>query len=204
MVIVNRNFKDATDAEFENKALNVSVRLEDKTIISTTYPELAALQAAVKTFSEALALAVDRGRTAVLRKNAARKALEKELKKAAIFVEMVAGDDPSIVVACGFEVKKPREPRPVVAAPQNIQVESGTNPGEILISVDAVADVQIYSYEYTTDPLSDTSTWITELDTRCAHLVAGLKPGQKYWFRVAAVGLRGVKMYSSVVACFVQ
>ena len=204
MTITNPTLARYPDAEFENKSTNISVQLANKTIFPTPFPELEALTAAVKAFSEALALAIDGGRIAVSKKNAARKALEKMLKKAAGYVAMVAGDDTTIAITAGFETKKPKGPRPSVTAPENIQVESGNNPGEVIVSVDAVADVKTYTFEYTTDPLSDNSTWITEMDTRCSHAFTGLKPGQKYWFRVAAVGLRGAKVYSNVVACFVQ
>lgn len=202
--IVNPTFSRSTDADFENKCVNVVVQLADNTIFSTPYPEFAAFEAAVKTFSETLALAADRGRTAVSRKNAARKVVEKHLVKVANFVALVAGDDLSIVIKVGFKTKKPRQPRPAITAPENLQTESGNNPGEILISVSPVKGAKTYLFEYTTDPLSENSTWKTEPDSRSEHLIAGLKPGQKYWFRVAAVGLRGIKMYSIVISCFIQ
>jgi len=44
---------------------------------------------------------------------------------------------------------------------------------------------------------------ITEMDTRSSLLFTGLKPGQKYWFRVAAVGVRGAKVYSNEISSFV-
>ena len=204
VVIVNPTFDRYSDAEFENKSTNVSAQVAKELVSGKKYAEADALAAAVKAFSEALALAIDGGKTAVAKKNAARKALARQLKMAAGFVTMVAADDESIVIAAGFETKKPRESRPAISAPQNIQLESGSNAGDIVVSVDAVDDVKTYMFEYTADPLTGTSKWITELDTRSSFEIAGLTPGQKYWFRVAAIGKRGAKVYSNEVATFVR
>jgi len=98
---------------------------------------------------------------------------------------------------------KPREPRPGVTAPENIRVKAGENSGELRVSVSAVDDVKTYLFEPSADPLTENSTWITEMDTRSSLLFTGLKPGQKYWFRVAAVGVRGAKLYSNEISSFV-
>ena len=204
ITVVNTAFDRAKDADFENMSLNVATQLANKAIFTPPFAELEALTAAVKTYSDALAQSFDRGRVAIAKKNAARKALGKLLKKAALYVSLVAGEDESIIIGAGFRVKKPRGSRPAVTAPQNIQVESGTNTGEVLISVDAVADAKTYFFEYAVDQDLEKNAWVSELDSRCVHLVRGLKPGQKYWFRVAAVGLRGAKAYSNVIAVFAQ
>jgi hypothetical protein len=204
MPVTNPIFANTSDADFENKATFVSVILEDKKLFEITYPGLDKLVAAVKDYSASLAPAANGGRVEVAKKNAARKAVEKLLKTAANYVSMVAADDISIILAAGFEAKKARETRPAISAPENIQVESGMNSGEMVVSVDTVKDVKTYHFDYTPDPLSDTSNWITETDTRSTHEFAGLKPGQKYWFRVAAIGVRSTRVYSNVVASFVR
>lgn len=204
MILVNVTFGDLSDAEFENRLQNIVLQLKNKTIFPNPFEGLDALEASAKVFSEALVQAMDGSRLAKARKNAARKEATKLLKKAAYYVAMVAGDDVTIVIAGGFDPRKPREPRSAVVAPENITLESGANPGEIIVSVKPVDGVLIYHYEYTTDPLSDISSWITEPDTRSSHLISGLKPGQKYWFRVAAVGVRGTTVYSLVVWSYVK
>jgi hypothetical protein len=204
MTVKNPTFSHSSDADFENKSTVVSVVLANKELFVNAYPDLDKLTAAVKDFSATLAPAANGDRVEVAKKNAARKAVEKLLKTAAAYVSMVAGDDISLILAAGFEATKAREPRPAIGAPENIQVESGMNPGEMVVSVDTVKDVKAYHFDYTADPLSDTSNWVTETDTRSTHEFAGLKPGQKYWFRVAAIGVRSTRVYSNVVASFVR
>jgi hypothetical protein len=204
MIVKNPTFANTSDADFENKSTFVSVVLADKTRFQTAYPDLDKLTAAVKEFTVTLGPAANGGRVEIAKKNEARKEVEKLLKTAAAYVAMVAGDNISIILESGFEAKKAREARPTIGAPENIQVESGMNTGEMVLSVDTVKDAKTYHFEYTADPLSDTSTWITALGTRSTYEFAGLKPGQKYWFRVAAVGVGGAKVYSNEVASFVR
>lgn len=204
MIPINTSFGNLTDADFEVTTQNILLRLKTEKIFTPPFAGLADLEAALTAFSEAFVQAINGDRVAIARKNAARKTVDKILIKAAGYVTMIAGDDVTIIVMAGFTARKPRSPRPSIVVPENLKVVSGSNPGEILISVDAVDGVQNYSFEYATDPLVESSIWIVELDTRSVHLVTGLKPGQKYWFRVAAVGLRGAKMYTDIVFCFVQ
>ena len=204
MLPINTSFGSYSDAEFENKAQNIFQLISTEKSFTPPFAGMAALEASIKTYSEVLAASMNGDRLIIAKKNAARTALEKMLKKVAGYVTMIAGDDTTLISLSGFDVRKPREPRPAVSAPENIQVESGDNDGELLVSVNAVSDVKTYHFEHTADPLTESSTWTTALETRSSHLFTGLKPGQKYWFRVAAVGLRGIKVYSNEVACFAQ
>lgn len=204
MNLINTAFGNYTDTAFENKAQNILLQQKNKTLFPSSFPELDALEAAVKAFSDALAGALDGGRILTAKKNAARKALQMMLLKVAGFVAMVAGDDVTIILAAGFDARKPREPRPAITTPENLMVESGANSGEVIVSVDAVNYVKMYHFEYTTDPLSETSVWITETDTRSSHRIVGLKAGQKYWFRVTAIGVRGRMVCSVVTPAYVK
>jgi len=204
MIPINTSFGSYSDAEFENKAQNIFQLISTEKSFTPPFAGMAAFEACIKTYSEVLAVSMNGDRLIIAKKNAARTALEKMLKKVAGYVTMIAGDDTTLISLSGFDVRKPREPRPAVSAPENIQVKSGDNDGELLVSVNAVSDVKTYHFEHTADPLTESSTWTTALETRSSHLFTGLKPGQKYWFRVAAVGLRGIKVYSNEVACFAQ
>ena len=203
MTKINSYFGRYPDAEFENATQNIYQKLLKEKVFTPAFAEMTAFEALMKEYSDTLALATDGGRVAIAKKNAARKALDKMLKKVAGYVAMIAGDDPTIIVMSGFEVRKERESRPRVTTPENIQVGAGENSGEVMVSVDAVADVKTYLFEHSADPLTENSSWKTGMDTRSWFLIKGLKPGQKYWFRVAAVGLRGAKVYSNEISSFV-
>src|SRR3954470_17671200 len=110
--ITNPIFAGYSDAVFENKSINISVQLANKTIFHIDFPQLDALTATVKTFSELLVLSMEGSKIAIAKKNATRKTIEKLLKQAASYVCMVAGDDTSVVITAGFEPTKPRQARP--------------------------------------------------------------------------------------------
>jgi hypothetical protein len=54
------------------------------------------------------------------------------------------------------------------------------------------------------DPLTDSSVWQNEPDSRISHVIGGLESGKKYWFRVGAIGLRGARAYSNPVSYYIQ
>ena len=64
--------------------------------------------------------------------------------------------------------------------------------------------MKAYIYGYTPDPVTDSSKWEEEIDTKVKHSFKGLKPATKYGVRVAAVGKGDVKIDSHIISYIVQ
>jgi hypothetical protein len=198
------NFPRYTDAAFENKVQSIiAAVLLNSAVFTSPTPAIAALQAAVKAFGDALIAAANGGRMEAAQKNKCRDILEGLMRQLAGYVTMIAGDDKAILSSSGFDLSKDIEAGPDVVAPL-ADVVAGINPGEVECNVETVKGAKSYSYEYTADPLTDSSVWLNEPDSRISHLITGLQSGKKYWFRVAAIGLRGARAYSNPVSYYIQ
>ncbi|WP_243350251.1 fibronectin type III domain-containing protein [Parabacteroides sp. FAFU027] len=120
------------------------------------------------------------------------------------YVELEANGSRTIMLSSGFDVSKERTSTVELDQPQNVKVFDGKNPGELVASCDGLAGAKSYIFQYTTDPLSDSSVWTNEPTTKSEFTFKGLKSGQKYWFRVVAVGSNDQRTVSIVVSRIVQ
>lgn len=187
-----------------NKALVILLAMTNNKFFPTPVPTLADLKAAIDAYSAALSAAEHGSRAQRIDKKLKRQALETLLYDLSIYITATAKGDAAMLATCGFDQYKERSKTAAITAPQDIQVILRNHAGEIEIKISSVKKVKNYSYEYTLDPLSETSVWISEIDSRSRHLFKGLQSGKKYWFRVAANGVRGMKEYSIMVSCIVQ
>ena len=102
MIPINTSFGSYSDAEFENKAQNIFQLISTEKSFTPPFAGMAALEASIKTYSEVLAASMNGDRLIIAKKNAARTALEKMLKKVAGYVTMIAGDDTTLISLSGF------------------------------------------------------------------------------------------------------
>lgn len=192
-----------SDAQLESFARGVYASMFNNPNFISPTPTLDVLMAAIVAFSDALTATADGSRTKIAIKNKSRKALETVLKQLSRYVSMIAGDDKSIVLSGGFQTQKEGEPSPAPVAPL-IEVVAGVNPGEAEIRITRIKGAQSYNYEYTPDPVTENSVWLSEPDSRIEHLVTGLPSGKRYAFRASIIGLRGARAYSAVVFLYIQ
>lgn len=200
---VKSSFLMYTDSDLETKAGNVVTNFKNNKAFVNPVPAVTVVEDALARYSEAVKAAIDGGRAAVAAKNQARKALEGMLRQWANYANMIAAGDLSILAACGLDVAKERGSSTPLTTPQIVKVASGKNPGEVEVTVTCTG-AQNYIYEYTADPLTDTSVWGQDVSRLKKHLITGLKPVSKVWLRVTARGSRDSKATSNIVSYHVQ
>ena len=193
-----------SDAALETKAENVVLNMTDNANFPKPNPTIASLQEAITAFSEAMAAAIDGGRIRIAERKQARKVLEGLMIQLSSYVMMTANGDVNILISSGLDMFKEPETSAPLETPQAPELSSGANTGEVLVKVAVVKGARSYFFEYTADPLSDSSAWQQVVDTRSKLLITGLPAGKKYWFRVTAIGLRGVKTAGKEVSYIVQ
>lgn len=198
------SFWDHSDLELENKAQAIALAMTDNEYFKNPTPDVPELLDAISTFSDTLAAAENGGRQQIIEKNAARKELVRVLRELGNWITMIAKGDEKILASCGYDLYGKRSAAVAITAPQIVKVISRSHPGEVEIVISGVKGKLTYSYEYTLDPLAENSVWHDEPETLRRHIIRGLQSGKKYWFRVAAIGPRGVKEYSILVSCIVQ
>ena len=117
-----------------------------------------------------------------------------------IFTESATGGVPEAVLGAGFDVRRTAGTLSQVEAPAEVTVEFTDRPGETLLTWKRPTGAVAFIMQWAAD-FRDDASWQycgTVTDTQAKLRVAG--PGQRVWFRVAAVSSRGTGPWSTPVA----
>jgi hypothetical protein len=201
---IKTSFATYTDAQVVLQAQNIVAGLTGNASFPTPEPTLETVSTAITAFTDALEAAREGSRTLITIKNTRRAELEALLRTLGAYVTLAANGDKAKLQSSLFPLAKDGEPTPPIAAPQNLEVTSGANSGEMLVRVKAVRGAKSYTHQYCPDPLTADSVWVSAMSSNREFTFTSLEPGKKYWFRVAAVGTRDQVMFSSSLASIVQ
>ena len=150
-------------------------------------------------FQVAMNNAADGSRTMIAIRKEKRKALIEVMVQTGYYVMQVSNGDRVKLLSSGFDLTKESLERRVLAAIESMVVKIG-NPGEANILVNSVKGARAYVHQYSADPPSDTTAWVSETTAHRRHTITGLKPLATYWFRVIAIGLNGQLTISDAVS----
>lgn len=197
------NFSKFADSKLEAVCKAILKAMTGNSNFPTPTPTLVVIQDALDNFSNGLTAAATRARNAVALKNQYRKVLIGLMRQLGNYVNTICMGDVAMLTISGFALSKLPEPRHI-EAPQNLVVLQGQNIGSLLCKIKAVQGADSYLFEYTTDPVTKDTNWISIPSSRKKLEIEGLEQGQKYWFRVAAVGSNGQVVYSVEVFQYVM
>jgi len=106
-----------------------------------------------------------------------------------------------MLLASGFEISAdtviPQK------EPPKLRVELGM-PGQVTTRVNRVTKARAYVHQYTADPLTPQSVWISETTLKPVHTFAGLESASKVWLRVIIIDRYGNSIYWDPVLRIVQ
>jgi hypothetical protein len=163
-------------------------------------PSLEYAEQLLQEYLESLKAAESRDKSAVANKTGKYNLVIEFLDLLALYVAQQAKGNREILSASGFDISIESINRKT----GTMSIITGTAPGQVEVSAQAVRGARSYMHEFTTDPLIESNVWTQVTTTSRKHVHTGLVPGQKYWFRVVAVGLRGQYTWSEPVARIVQ
>ncbi len=193
------SFQRHSDANLKIKAESILQMVTGNTYFPAPVPPLAQLEAALDAYKLALLEAQGGDRVKIATKRACRIALEDVLGQLARYIMYVANGSPEMLVSSGYELVKHREPS-VLHEPGVVNVKHGISSGRLVANLKRVQGAYGYLYQITPDPLLPESKWQSMPLKRSTCIFENLKPGQKYWIRVAAIGTGTQIAYSSVTS----
>src|SRR5215831_12838837 len=161
----------------------------------------AALDASANTLSEAILAAMDGGKTAKAVVHKQRKLIIQDLNLLAVFVQNASNDDPVIFAASGFTAKPTGKSAPQpVAVPSFRFLDFGTNSGQIVAAVKAVAGAKSYFIRYAVMNGTTPGSWTTipAVTIQKGTTISGLTPATTYGFQVQALGVLGYSDWSAI------
>lgn len=129
-------------------------------------------------------------------------ALAGTMRQAAAYIESVAGDDESIILSGGVNVKSsaPATSSGDPAPPAGLHATASDHEGEIDLAWDRAENAKSYVIERSADPPTATSWAHETVSTKSSATIDGLTSGTRYWFRVAAVTSGGQSGWSDPAA----
>ena len=200
---VSISFSPFTDVNFSKKGQFIVTSLTDNTSFIDLVPALADVKAGVTKYADALALAGNKDRVAIAEKNKSRLELEAMLKQLGLSVMAQANGDEKTLVTSGFTLTKTREPR-YITNPGNVILSNGITSGTMVSTVKAVKGGKSYVHEIATTLPADDTVWTTNTSSTSSFVFSNLTPGRQYWVRVAVIGARKQKAYSTVSTWYAQ
>ncbi|MBO9681469.1 MAG: fibronectin type III domain-containing protein [Flavisolibacter sp.] len=151
-------------------------------------PSLATVQTLFTEYSTSLATAAEGGKTNVAAKNAKKKELAALMTSLALCLMQLADGDELKLVSTGLPLTKTPSPVPPIGVPLIAKIEGGLSAGELDVTIKRLPGAILYVYQYTLDPLTENSEWISQNSTYVKLTLTGLENGKRYWIRVVAYG----------------
>jgi hypothetical protein len=164
-------------------------------------PLLEAIEKALDEYIGALSNAGGRDREKASIKDDKKAILQQLLMELAYYVTQTAKGDKTLLLGSGFDLNVEKGKRQQ-AAP-TMEVELGM-PGQVTIHIKRVTGAKIYLHQYTTDPLTPQSVWISETSLKSRHTFNGLEPAAKIWVRIIVIDKKGESIYWEPVSRIVQ
>ena len=156
-----------------------------------------------KAFGTTLESAKSGSRVAVAEKNANRSTLNDEMNNLAVSVNSIAKGDLALLRQTDLPTNKPNNSPVPQEKPTGVTVVNGVNSGEIVVKVKEAVSALSLIYQYTFDPITSQSIWISKGATRKTFTFDGLPSATRVWFRVISVGRNNGEMMSDVVSTIV-
>lgn len=140
----------------------------------------------------------------VLPKNKKRNELIRLLHSLAGYVSYIANGDQHKLKSSGFDITFEQKTPVQLCRPENLQIALGKNPGELQLSSSRVVGAIFYNFQYTIDPITSNSLWISHIEAANNFTFKNLQKGKKYWCRVGAVGMNDKVMFSDAVVGIIE
>ena len=163
----------------------------------------AALQKSCDDFRLAGSIASRKDRTLSSAKNDRKADLIRDLDILNVYVTETCKGDKTMLLQSGFEIAGLKNESKDLQPITDITVVSDMA-GTATIRVKRVVGAKSYVHQYTTDPLSPESVWISETSLDREYTFGNLTSVTRYWFRVIAIGKGNQKVYSPPVARVIQ
>jgi hypothetical protein len=112
------------------------------------------------------------------------------------YIETASGGDPVRILSAGVQVQAGRTPPAPMSKVDDLSATGGDMPGECDLNHKPVKNKKNYIVEVSPDPVTATSWKQAGLPSKSSFTVTGLTSGDKYWFRVAAIGTLGPGPFS--------
>lgn len=197
-------FSRLRDEELDTLAQSVIEKMTGNANFATPNPPLAEVTTALTEYQLALAQAQNGGTEKTALKRFKRNKLEALLIALGTYVQTTAKSQDYLIISSGFTPFKTRTPRGLLDKPRDFSVETGPNPGSVVLSVRKVNGADKYLFEHAHAPITETTQWTVDIRSSRNFTVEGLTSGEQYAFRVTGIGTNPTRVYTDVITRYVH
>ena len=197
------NFKKLSDAELLQFAEEVYNKMEENSdLFETPSPELTTLTAATSDYRDAVIEATFRDRRAISFRNEKRKELETVISDLAMYVDIIARGNQTIILSAGFlPTKEASSGDGENPKAENLKVEPrGLGTQRVRVKVAPWTKARYYKFEYRKKEAG--AEWNQVLSSTSSLDIENLEAFQEYEFRVSYLGRSTTPNYSDVVSTY--
>ena len=134
------------------------------------------------------------GKVAHELKRTRAKAVRALIKELGGYIQANCDGDRNKILSAGFDVVPDPTPVEELAMPQNLRALLTNAAGEVPVRWNVVDDATNYLVEVNnTDPDEESGWTVVAYTSRSRYIVTGLTTAKFYWFRVQALGRKGLK-----------
>ena len=193
-VHVARGFSRLTTEQLMTAGTAAANDMDGNPKVSNPPVSIADFKAGLQVLITASAAAQDGGKKAIAERNKQGAAFLKMMNKQAMYVDEVAGTDPTVITNAGFQVMTGPTPAQPLQQPTIDKIVQ-KNSGQQQVSATAVLGARMFQIRYGAVGAGGTApaSWtIVELPSaRPSPVISGLIPGTTYSFQVRAFGKLG-------------
>lgn len=175
----------------------------NKALFPDPPPALNKLRKVIPEYETSLARAKNRDKYLVSVKNDLKAIVIDLLQELVFYVTVVSRGDKTTLLSSGFDVTNGSENSDKQPVIQKLQVNIEIS-GMAITQVKNVTNTIAFIHQYTTEPPTKDTIWVSEGSSLSRYTFEGLQPDKRYWFRVVAIGYYGLRGYSPVVSKVIQ
>ncbi len=205
MATLKKGTSRLTPTGMVDKARLVEKRMADNAAFPTPIPTLTSIADARVALEVAITAAMDGGRTATAIRRHRFKELKQLLDQLAGYVSSVAEGNELAILSSGFEVRRNGPPAAEPSAPKGLAATLSVHPGKAELSWEPVKEAATYHVQVNRISPDEASAWeLIAVTTRSRSSITGLASAKVHWFRVAAIGTKGMGPWSDVAHTLIR
>jgi hypothetical protein len=200
---ISTKYRLSSDKNLLQFGYQVTDTLRDNPKFPDLKPSHAVLLTACDEFRVAVSMSSRKDRALLSAKNDKKAALIAVLDELAEYITTTCKGDKTMLLSSGFNIIGLKDELQELSSIDKLEVEIGV-PGQATIRVKRVPGARSYVHQYTPDPLTADSVWVSETVTEREHTFTNLQSVKKYLFRVIAIGRNRQSVYSPPVTRVIQ
>lgn len=191
-------FKQSRDSEVAKAANRIISSVKGNSF----FPDTSLVQELEKRsveFQESMNNAADGSKTLIAVKKVKRKALIEIMVQLGFYISQISNGDKAMLLSSGFDLAKETSEVKLHTVIERFEV-TNAKAGEAFIAVKSIKGARAYVHQFSLEPPTATTVWVSETTTSRKHTFVGLTPLATYWFRVIAVGRNGQSIISDAIS----